>query len=128
GLGGRWGGLGGVGVVGIMLPWALLADAERRLSSSLTGLLIGVVRSIGLVLARVTGGPERLTAVRWAGLLAGLGGVALLAGPHLAGGSAWPITEGVLGALCYATGPVIANRQLGDPAGLCVYPTRLRAA
>src|SRR6201997_4761607 len=97
-------------VVEVGLPWFLLSDAERRLSSSLTGLLIAAVPLIGLVLARVTGGPERLTAIRWAGLLAGLGGVALLAGPHLAGGSAWPVAEVILVALCYATGPLIANR------------------
>ena len=45
---------------------------ERQLSSSLTGLLIAVVPIIGLVLAKLTGGPERLTAVRSAGLLAWL--------------------------------------------------------
>ena len=115
-------------VVEIMLPWALLSDAERRLSSSLTGLLIAVVPIIGLVLARLTGGPEQLTAVRWAGLLAGLGGVALLAGPHLAGGGAWPIAEVMLVALCYATGPLIANRKLGDLPGLGMTAVCLAAA
>ena len=127
-LAGRWRWLVLFAVVEIMLPWALLSDAERRLSSSLTGLMIAVVPIIGLVLARVTGGPERLTAVRWAGLLAGLAGVALLAGPHLAGGSAWPITEVMLVALCYATGPLIANRKLGDLPGLSVTAVCLAGA
>ena len=117
-LAGRWRWLAVFAVVEILLPWALLSDAERRLSSSLTGLLIAAVPIIGVVLARLTGGPERLTAARWAGLLAGLGGVALLAGPHLAGGSAWPIAEVLLVALCYATGPLIAGRRLGDLPGL----------
>ena len=111
-----------------MLPWALLSDAERHLSSSLTGLLIAAVPIIGLVLARLTGGPEQLTAVRWTGLLAGLGGVALLAGPHLAGGGAWPIAEVILVALCYATGPLIANRKLGDLPGLGMTAVCLAAA
>ena len=124
----RWWWLAVFAVVEIMLPWALLSDAERRLSSSLTGLMIAVVPIIGLVLAKVTGGPERLTAVRWAGLLAGLGGVALLAGPHLAGGSAWPITEVILVAVCYATGPLVANRKLGDLPGLSVTAVCLAAA
>jgi drug/metabolite transporter (DMT)-like permease len=127
-LAGRWWWLAVFAVVEIMLPWALLSDAERRLSSSLTGLMIAVVPIIGLVLARVTGGPERMTAVRWAGLLAGLGGVALLAGPHLAGGSAWPIAEVILVALCYATGPLVANRKLGDLPGLGVTAVCLAAA
>ena len=117
-LAGRWRWLAVFAVVEIMLPWALLSDAERHLSSSLTGLLIAVVPIIGLVLAKLTGGPERLTAARWAGLLAGLAGVALLAGPHLEGGGAWPIAEVILVALCYATGPLIANRKLGDLPGL----------
>jgi drug/metabolite transporter (DMT)-like permease len=127
-LAGRWRWVALFAVVEIMLPWALLSDAERRLTSSLTGLLIAAVPIIVLVLARVTGGPERLTVVRWAGLLAGLGGVALLAGPQLAGGRAWPIIEVVLVTLCYATGPLIANRKLGDLSGLGVTAVCLAAA
>jgi len=127
-LAGHWRWLAVFAVAEIMLPWALLSDAERRLSSSLTGLLIAVVPIIGVVLARVTGGPERLTAVRWAGLLAGLGGVALLAAPHLAGGGAWPVAEVILVALGYATGPLIASRKLGDLPGLGMTAVCLAAA
>ena len=100
--------------VEMIVPWALLSDAERHLSSSVTGLLIASVPIIGLVLARLTGGAERLSAVRWTGLLAGLAGVALLAGRGALGGGAWPVTEVMLVALGYATGPLIANRKLSD--------------
>jgi drug/metabolite transporter (DMT)-like permease len=127
-LASHWRWLALFAVVEIMLPWALLSDAERRLSSSLTGLLVASVPIIGLVLARLTGGQERLTVVRWAGLLLGLGGVALLAGPHLAGGGAWPITEVILVALGYAAGPLIANRRLGDLPGLGMTAVCLAAA
>lgn len=127
-LASRWRWLALFAVVEIMAPWALLSDAERRLSSSLTGLLIAAVPIIGVVLARLTGGPERLTVARWVGLLAGLGGVALLAAPHLVGGGAWPITEGILVAIGYATGPLIANRKLGDLPGLGVTAVCLAAA
>jgi drug/metabolite transporter (DMT)-like permease len=126
-LAGRWRWLAVFAVVEILLPWALLSDAERHLSSSLTGLLIAAVPIIGLVLARVTGGPERLTVARWAGLLAGLAGVALLAAPHLAGGGAWPVAEVILVALGYAAGPLIANRKLGDLPGLGVTAVCLAA-
>jgi drug/metabolite transporter (DMT)-like permease len=122
----RW--LAVFAVVEIMLPWALLSDAERHLSSSMSGLLIASVPIIGLVLARVTGGAERLTVVRWAGLLAGLGGVALLAGPRVLGGGAWPITEVILTALGYATGPLIANRKLNGLPGLGMTAVCLAAA
>jgi drug/metabolite transporter (DMT)-like permease len=122
----RW--LAAFAVTEIMLPWALLSDAERHLSSSLTGLLIAAVPVLGLLLARLTGGKERLTVGRWAGLLAGLGGVALLAAPHLTGGGAWPITEVILTALCYATGPLIADRKLADLPGLATTAVCLGAA
>ena len=45
-------------------------------------------------------------------------GVGVLAGPHLGGGSAWPVTEVLLVALGYATGPLIAaSARLADVAG-----------
>jgi drug/metabolite transporter (DMT)-like permease len=106
--------------VEIITPWLLLSEAERRLSSSLSGLLVASVPIIIVVLGRLTGGTERLTALRWAGLLAGLGGVTLLAAPTVAGGDALSVLE-VLGvAVCYATGPLIASRKLGDlpPLGM----------
>ena len=80
----------------MIIPWALLSDAERHLSSSMTGLLVASVPIIGVVLARLTGGAERLTVVRWAGLLVGLAGVALLAGRDAVGGDAWSVAEVML--------------------------------
>jgi drug/metabolite transporter (DMT)-like permease len=100
-------------LVEIAGPWLLLSNAERRLSSSMSGLLVATVPIIGAVLARLTGDSERLSLVRWAGLLVGLGGVALLVG-QATGGSAWPIAEVLLTATGYAIGPLIANRKLGD--------------
>jgi drug/metabolite transporter (DMT)-like permease len=117
-LRGHWRWLMLFACVEIISPWALLSDAERRLSSSMTGLLIASVPIIALVLARLTGGSERLTALRWAGLLAGLAGVVLLAGHGALGGGAWPVTEVMLTALCYACGPLIADRKLAALPGL----------
>ena len=116
----QWRWLAAFAAVEIITPWLLLSDAERKLSSSMTGLLVASVPIIVVVLGRLTGGTDRLAAIRWAGLLAGLGGVALLAGPSAAGGNAWSITEVLLVAVCYATGPLIASRKLGDlpPLGM----------
>jgi drug/metabolite transporter (DMT)-like permease len=100
-------------LVEIAGPWLLLSNAERHLSSSMSGLLVATVPIIGAVLARLTGDSERLTVVRWTGLLVGLGGVALLVG-QAAGGSAWPVAEVLLTATGYAIGPLIANRKLAD--------------
>ncbi|HEY6276242.1 MAG TPA: DMT family transporter [Streptosporangiaceae bacterium] len=100
--------------VEMIAPWALLSNAERQLSSSMSGLLIASVPIITVVLARLTGGTERLTPARWAGLLTGLAGVAVLAGRGALGGDAWSVAQVMLVALGYATGPIIANRRLAD--------------
>ena len=105
-------------VLEMIVPWGLLSSAEEHLPSSLAGLLIAAVPIIGVVIARLTGGTERLSARRWAGLIVGLAGVGILAGPHLTGGSAWPVTEVVLVALGYASAPLIAARKLADVPAL----------
>jgi drug/metabolite transporter (DMT)-like permease len=107
----------------MIVPWGLLSNAEQHLPSSLAGLLIAAVPIIGVLIARLTGGPvsartERLSPRRWAGLLVGLAGVAVLAAPHLAGGHAWPIAEVLLVAVGYATAPLIAARKLADVPAL----------
>src|SRR5260221_420996 len=112
----RW--LAAFAVVEIITPWLLLSEAERRLSSALSGLLVAGVPIIVVAGARLTGGTERLTAIRWTGLLAGLGGVALLAGPTAAGGDALSIIEVLLVAVCYAPGPLSASGKRGDPPPL----------
>lgn len=103
----------------IIGPWALLSDAERHLSSSMTGLLIAAVPIVGAVLDRATGDTERLGPLRWTGLLFGLGGVAVLAWPQLDGGAAVrPVAEVLLVVIGYATAPMIVARRLGDVASL----------
>lgn len=100
----------------IIAAWFLLTDAERHITSSLTGLLIAAAPIVATVLDRLTGG-ERLGATRVVGLGIGFGGVAVLAGPGLAG-SPWPIVEVLLVAVCYAIAPLIAARYLGDVPAL----------
>lgn len=102
----------------IIIPWGLLSAAEQKLPSSLAGLLIAAVPIISVVTARLTGDSERLSPRRWAGLIIGLAGVAVLAVPDLSGGSAVAITEVLLVALCYATAPLIAARKLADVPAL----------
>ena len=102
----------------MIVPWGLLSQAERTLPSSLAGLLIAAVPIISVVVARLTGGTERLSSRRWAGLIIGLAGVAVLAAPDLSGGSALPVAEVLLVALGYATAPLIAARKLADVPAL----------
>jgi drug/metabolite transporter (DMT)-like permease len=98
----------------IIAAWLLLTDAERHLSSSLTGLLIAASPIIAAVLDRFTGGERRLGVKRGLGLGIGLAGVAVLAGPDLTGGSTWPIIEVLLVATCYAIAPLVAARYLAE--------------
>ena len=102
----------------IIAAWLLLSDAERHITSSLTGLLIAASPIIAAVLDRLTGGETRFGVKRIAGLAVGLFGVAVLAGPELTGGSAWPVTEVLLVATCYAIAPLVAARYLGDVPAL----------
>ena len=55
-------------------PWLLLADAERTLTSSLTGLLIAAVPMVAAVASRVIGDDDRLDRMRALGLVTGFGG------------------------------------------------------
>lgn len=102
----------------IVAAWLLLSDAEQHISSSLTGLLIAAAPIIAAVLERLTGGDGRLGGKRMAGLAVGLVGVAVLAGPEMTGGSAWPVSEVLLVALCYASAALIAARFLADVPSL----------
>jgi drug/metabolite transporter (DMT)-like permease len=107
----RW--LAVFATVEIVIPWLLLSEAETRLSSSLSGLLIASTPIVAALLAWLTGG-ERPAAVRWAGLALGLAGVGLLLRDGASSGDLGSVAE-VLGvAVCYATGPLIADRKLGE--------------
>jgi len=101
-------------LVEIIAPWLLLSDAETRLPSSLTGLLVAAVPIIIAVIARFTGSKDRMSAIRWAGLLIGLGGVALLLGPGAPHGQTAYVFEVLSVAVCYAIGPLIASRKLSE--------------
>ena len=107
-------------VVEIITPWLLLSEAETRLSSSLSGLLIASVPILVAVFGRLTGGQDRLTPIRWTGLLLGLGGVALLVVTSGTSGDVGSVIE-VLGvAVCYSIGPLIAARKLSELPSLGV--------
>ena len=99
-------------LVEIITPWLLLSEAETRLSSSLSGLLIASVPILVAVIGRLTGGQDRLSAIRWAGLLLGLGGVGLLVAGGGAHGDAGSVAEVLVVAICYAIGPLIVARKL----------------
>jgi drug/metabolite transporter (DMT)-like permease len=98
--------------VEVAAPWFLLSDAERRISSSLSGLLIALVPSIGAVLAWATGADDRLDLRRIAGLGLGFLGVAALVGLDVGASDIGAVGEVALVALGYALGALIIGRKL----------------
>ena len=112
-------------IVEVSLPWFLLADAERRLSSSLTGLLIAAVPLIGALITWVTRGDDRLDARRVAGLFVGLAGVAALVGLDVSFRDLGAVGEVGLVAVGYATGPIIVARRLPNVPAMGVVAASL---
>jgi drug/metabolite transporter (DMT)-like permease len=111
--------------VEVAAPWFLLSDAERRISSSLTGLLVAAVPSIGAVLAVATGGKDRLDSRRIVGLVLGFVGVAALVGLDVRADDLGAIGQVALVALGYAIGPMIIERKLGSLPSLGVVAASL---
>jgi drug/metabolite transporter (DMT)-like permease len=98
--------------VEVAAPWFLLSDAERRISSSLAGLIIAATPSFGAIMAWATGGDDRLDRRRVTGLVLGFLGVAALVGLDVEVGDLGAIGQVLLVAVCYAAGPTIVARKL----------------
>jgi drug/metabolite transporter (DMT)-like permease len=112
-------------VVEVTVPWLMLSNAERQLSSSLTGLLIAAVPLIGAVLGLVIGGDDRLDVRRAAGLVIGFVGVAALLGLDLSAGDAFAVAQVGVVALGYAIGPMIVARRLSHVPAIGVVAASL---
>jgi drug/metabolite transporter (DMT)-like permease len=111
----RWRPLVAFSVIELAVPWLVLGDAERRLSSSLSGLLVAAVPLVGVLVARIARSDDRGGGVlRYAGLLFGFAGVALLVGLDLGHVSTRPLLEMLLVVVGYAVAPVIMARRLSD--------------
>jgi drug/metabolite transporter (DMT)-like permease len=111
--------------VEVALPWFLLSDAETRLSSSLTGLLIAAVPFVGVLLGWLTGAADRFDARRLFGLLVGFIGVAALVGLNVSARDFGAVGEVGLVAVGYALGPMIISRRLSHLPALGVVAVSL---
>src|SRR6476659_10363291 len=100
----RWRPLLAYTAVEVAIPWVLLARAETRLTSSLTGLLIAAVPLVGAVIVTLTGDRERLGGRRWLGLLVGIVGVAAIVGLELGQSNVVALVEIGVVAVGYAVG------------------------
>jgi drug/metabolite transporter (DMT)-like permease len=113
--------------VEIAVPWVLLSSGEKRITSSLTALLIAATPLVGAVIARTTGAREKLGLTSLAGLLLGLGGVGALVGLDIGGVSGVGVAEVAGVAVCYAAGPAILARYIADVPALGVLAVSLTA-
>ena len=125
-LGRRWQWLAVYTLVEIAVPWWLLSDAEIRLPSALSGLLVATMPIVMAVLAALAG-IESFSWRRGAGLGLGMAGVAVLLGPGLRGGDVGAILEVGVVVLGYAIGPLIIARKLADLKTLDVVAVTLLA-
>ena len=107
-------------VVEVAVPWLFLSDAETKLSSSMSGLLVAAVPLVGVVVARAQRSDDRVDPVRAVGLLLGIGGVVALLGLDVSGVHAAPLAEMAVVVVAYALGPAIFSRYLADVPGIGV--------
>jgi drug/metabolite transporter (DMT)-like permease len=112
-------------LVEIAVAWFLLSEAETRISSSLSGLLIAAVPLVGVLMVRVTRTKDRLTKTRMAGLLLGLAGVAAVLGLDLGRITPLAVVEMTVVVCCYALGPQILSRSLSTLPSLGVVSSSL---
>ena len=99
-----------VGLINTAMPFMLFAWAETRIDSSLTAILQAAVPIFTVVIA-VKFANERVSGIRWAGILIGFAGVALLVGSPGKGGALASLAV-VAAALCYAVGATLSSRLL----------------
>jgi drug/metabolite transporter (DMT)-like permease len=97
------------------IPWLLVSDAERHMTSSLAGLLIATVPLIGTVVTWRLGDASAVAGTRLLGLLIGIAGVAAVVGLDLgAGTTLLGVVEVLLVSVGYSVAPIIAARRLAD--------------
>jgi drug/metabolite transporter (DMT)-like permease len=104
------------GLVEFAIPFSLISLGERWISSSVTGILMAMVPLSIVLIQRFFGIREALGPWRIAGLAIGFIGVAALLGTGpISGVFGWAgVVCMVVSTICYAVGPLIIQRHLGD--------------
>src|SRR5437764_6132506 len=115
-LRGRWKWLAVFGTVEFVIPFPLIAAGEQHVASSLAAIIIASAPLFVALLALRFDATERVTGRRLCGLLIGLAGVVALVGIDVAGQADEFAGAGaiLLAAFCYAVGPMVLKRHLGD--------------
>ena len=110
----RWRWVMAFAVIEIAIPWVALGSAEQHISSSLAGLLIAGVPLVAAAIALLSGGVDRFGPVGLLGMLIGLVGVVAIVGTEFGATDATALVQIGIVVVCYALGPAILARRLGD--------------
>lgn len=110
--------------VEIGMTWWLLSSAEKKVASSLAGLLVAAVPIAGAIIGRLTG-TDRLDRRRLGGLAVGLAGVAALVGFDVRGSSLLAASSFLVVVTGYALGPWVLARYLSELPGASVVAASL---
>jgi drug/metabolite transporter (DMT)-like permease len=103
-------------VIEMVIPWWLIVEAERQVSSGLAGLMIATVPFYGLLIGYFVQGDKSLRHPKTIiGLIVGFVGVALLVGIDTLAGhlDVVSILMLIAAAIGYAVAPAIAAEKLG---------------
>lgn len=104
----------------LAVPWFLLSNAEKKLPSSLSGLLVATVPLIAALVATLAGQKAVTDPKGLLGLFIGLAGVGILLGLDVRAAELGSVAQ-VLGvAVGYALGPLIAAHYLTDYSSLAL--------
>ncbi|HXW77902.1 MAG TPA: EamA family transporter [Acidimicrobiales bacterium] len=109
----RWKAIAVFTLVELAVPWWVLFNGERKITSSLAGLLVAAVPISGAVIARLTG-TDRLDKQRALGLFLGVAGVGALVGFDVGTSDLLAASSFLLVVIGYSLGPWILSRYLSD--------------
>ncbi len=115
---GLWGAFLVMGVLNNLIPFSLIVWAQVTIDSGLAAILNATTPLFTVVLAHFLTRDERMTRGRFAGLLLGIAGVAVLVGPEVLGqlGAEGLAQLAVLGAaFCYGCAGIYGRRFQGLP-------------
>lgn len=102
-------------VLEMLVPWWLITESEKHISSGLTGLLVATVPFFALlIVAFILGDRSSLKPRPLAGMVIGFSGVLTLLGIDSLLGHVEPLWVGavVVAAIGYAIAPIMANQKM----------------
>ncbi|HLY87609.1 MAG TPA: DMT family transporter [Acetobacteraceae bacterium] len=116
---GIWRGFLMLGLLNNVIPFSLIVFGETRISSGLASILNAMTPVFTVLAAHALTSKEKLNGTKAAGVLCGLGGVAVLVGPAAFGQSGGADLVGeaccLLAALSYAFAGIFGRRFRGIP-------------